>query len=295
MIWTLTGASGFIGGYLVQRLKEQGHQVRVLSRKPGNGEGCFAWDPLFQEPPEASLRGADVVVHLAGESISQRWTREAKDRIRQSRVMGTRHLVHALSTLSARPRVLISASAVGYYGSRGDEVLNESSGRGEGFLPGICAEWEQEAKLAESLGMRVVRLRIGVVLHRQGGALKKLLPIFKAGIAGPIGGGQQWMSWIHREDLIRQVIWAGTHEHISGAVNGVSVEPTTNQSFTAALARAVHRPAFLPVPAFGLKLLYGEMAEVMLGSQRVLPAAATAHGFDFEYPKLDDALRAALA
>ena len=271
MKFAITGATGFIGRKLTDKLRLSGHEVKSLGRTVTSSE---------------PLEGVNVIIHLAGEPVAQRWSVDVKRRIRESRSKGTRDLVHALSTTSARPKTLISASAIGYYGTRGDEVLNEGSCPGSGFLPEVCVEWEKEARLAEALGMRVAMPRIGIVLGRDGGALKQMLPPFRLGAGGPLAGGQQWMSWIHVDDMVELLVWMATHENVSGPVNAVSPDPVRNEGFTKALAEAIHRPAVIPVPAFGLKLLYGEMASVILASQRVVPEAALQGGFVFRHTNL---------
>lgn len=289
---TVTGAGGFIGRRLVERLRAGGHALRVLGRKPAGGLPFFFWEALGENlPPEVSLRDADAVIHLAGEPVAQRWTREARRRIRLSRVEGTRRLVEALGRLPRRPAVLVCASAIGIYGSRGEEILTESAPPGAGFLAQVCVDWEQTATDAEALGLRVVRLRTGMVLGREGGALARLLLPFKAGLGGRLGDGRQWMSWIHRDDLVELIRFAVEEPALRGAVNAVAPAPVTNAEFTRQLAAALRRPALLPAPAFALRAVFGEMASVLLGSQRVLPEAAQAAGFVFAYPELAGALR----
>jgi uncharacterized protein (TIGR01777 family) len=266
----ITGASGFIGRRLLEAMND--HELTALQR------GAPA--------PE----GAEAVIHLAGEPVAQRWTAAAKDRIRESRVGGTRRLVDSFGRLQPPPRVLICASAIGYYGSRGDEVLTEDAAPGSGFLSEVCVAWEREADRARALGIRVVKFRTAMVLGPSGGALAKMLPAFRFGLGGPLGDGRQWMSWIHREDLINLIRYA-VEQPISGAVNACAPEPVTNAEFTRVLARAVRRPAVLRMPAFGLRLLFGEMAEMLLDSQRVIPAAAQNAGFSFVYNELEPALR----
>jgi len=231
------------------------------------------------------------MVHLAGEPIAQRWTEAAKKRIYDSRVEGTRRLVNALKAQSDRPGVLVCASAVGIYGSRGDEILTETSAPGTGFLPRLAEDWEQAARTAEALGIRVISLRLGVVLGH-GGALAKLLLPFRLGVGGRLGSGRQWMSWIHIDDLVNLIVFALSNVTLSGAVNAVAPHPVTNAEFTRELARALHRPAIFPVPGFALKLLFGEMASMLLGGQRAIPQAALAAGFQFRYSELGSALAA---
>lgn len=288
----LTGATGFIGTRLVNRLLADHHQLTILTRHPRDGRQprYVAWNAGRNEAPAAALEGADAVIHLAGEPVAQRWTREAKARIRSSRIDGTRHLVSAMAKLPVKPAVLVSASAIGIYGSRGDEMLTEESAPGAGFLENVTVEWEREARRAEEFGVRVVPVRIGIVLGRDGGALKKMLPPFRAGVGGRIGSGGQWMSWIHVDDLVEMVVFALTHDALRGPINGTGPEPVTNAAFTYELAQRLRRPAFLPVPGFALRLLFGEMASVVLASQRVMPDAARAAGFPFRYPTLHAAL-----
>lgn len=290
---TISGASGLIGRRLLKTLGGNGHTLQVLSRHagtnmPGNVK-VFAWDPAKGEPPAESLRDADAVVHLAGEPVAQRWTDEVKRRIRDSRVAGTRNLVQAMAKLERKPAALVCSSAIGYYGSRGDEILPESAAAGTGFLAEVCVDWEKEAAEAAALGVRVVRMRTGLVLDARGGALARMLPPFKMGAGGKLASGRQWQSWIHVDDLVGLYKLA-IETALAGAVNGVAPYPVTNADFTKALAAAVHRPAIFPVPAFGLKLLFGEMAEVLLASQRVQPRQAEAAGYRFRFPQLEPAL-----
>ena len=270
----ITGASGFVGRAVADQLRKAGHQVRPISLR-----GAL--------PPDA-LAGCDAVVNLAGEPVTQRWTDDARARIVSSRVEGTRNLVNAMRVHQVQ--VLVSASAVGYYGSRGDAVLTESEPAAEDFLGKVAVEWEREALAAESFGARVTRIRIGVVLGPNGGALQKMLLPFKLGLGGPIGGGQQWMSWIHLADLVSLIEFLLKESTVRGVFNAVSPFPVTNAEFTKALGEAVHRLAIIPVPAFALKMLFGEMAGVILASQRAIPDAATRAGFTFEYPDVFGAL-----
>jgi uncharacterized protein (TIGR01777 family) len=295
---TITGATGFIGRRLIDRLARDRHQLHALSRRTNVKFGETAvwiskWDPMAEEPPEESVANADAIVHLAGEPVAQRWTPEVKKKILESRVQGTRRLVQALSTQKRRPAALICASAIGIYGSRSDEILTESSAQADDFLAEVCKEWETQAQLAESLGIRVARIRIGIVLGKGGGALEKMLPPFKAFVGGRIGSGKQWMSWIHVDDLVGIIHHALTNP-MSGAFNGAAPNPVTNADFTTTLAAALGRPAIFPVPGFALKLMFGEMASMLLGSQRVLPRATEAAGYKFQYPELAAALRSIL-
>jgi uncharacterized protein (TIGR01777 family) len=289
----ITGASGLIGRRLLKILAREGHTLHVLSRHAGAnmppGVRLFVWDPGKGEPPEEALREAGAVVHLAGENVAQRWTADARRRILESREAGTRSLVRALAKLPRRPAVLVCASAVGYYGSRGDETLTEASAPGTGFLTDVCVAWEREAQAAEALGMRVARMRTGVALDPRGGALKKMLPPFRMGAGGKLGGGRQWMSWIHLDDLAALYRFA-LENPIAGPVNAVAPQPVANADFTRELARALHRPALFPVPKLALRLLFGEMSEMLLASQRVVPQAAEAAGFRFRFPQLGPAL-----
>jgi len=290
---TISGASGFIGRRLLKVLGGAGHELHVLSRHAGTnlptGVKLSVWDPMQGPPPRESLEAADAVVHLAGEPVAQRWTAEVKRRIRESRVAGTRRLVEALAALPRRPAALVSASAVGYYGSRGDEVLEESALPGNGFLPEVSAAWEREAQAAEALGMRVAVIRIGLALDPRGGALGRMLLPFRWGAGGRLGSGRQWMSWIHLADLAEMFRFA-LENPVRGALNGAAPQPVRNRDFTRALAAAVHRPAVFPVPGLALRALFGEMAGVLLESQRVAPRAAEAAGFRFLFTELGPAL-----
>lgn len=270
----ITGASGFIGSALVSFLETKGHQVGRLTRK---------------EPPP-NLENFDAVVHLAGENIFGRWTKTKKDKILNSRVKGTKLLCETLAKLKQPPNVLISASAIGYYGNRGDEILNEESAPGSDFLAQVCREWEGATKTAKDKGIRVVNLRFGIVLGKEGGALKQMLLPFKLGLGGKMGNGHQWMSWIALDDLLNVILFAIEKENLQGPVNAVSPNAVTNAEFTKALGRALNRPTIFPLPAFAAKLVFGEMAEaLLLSSARVLPNKLIDTGFQFRYPEIDSA------
>jgi hypothetical protein len=289
----ISGATGLIGPRVVAALKERGDEVTVLSRDPQQGEH---WDPMREQAPAKALAGRDAIVHLAGENIAQRWSAAAKQAIRESRVKGTRNLVQGIGELdeTERPRVLVSGSAIGYYGAHGDEPIDEDAPAGSDFLAQTCHAWEAEAEAAAGYGLRVAKVRTGVVLDREGGALAKMLPPFKLGVGGPVAGGRQYISWIHPDDLVGIVLAAIDDQLWQGAVNATAPEPQRNGDFSKALGRALHRPSFLPVPRAALGLLYGEMAEIVTTGARVLPAKALVLGYQFRYPKLDAALHAAL-
>ena len=294
---TLTGATGFVGGRLLARLVADGHRVHVLGRRRGSSLAAsvaFSEWSAASEPPPESLAGADAVIHLSGEPVAQRWTAAAKARIRNSRVEGTRLLVNSLARQTRRPAVFVCASAIGIYGSRGDEILTETSAAGQGFLAEVVTDWESAAQAAEPLSIRVVSLRLGVVLGR-GGALAKMLLPFRLGVAGRIGSGQQWMSWIHIADAVALILFALENSALRGPMNATSPQPVTNLDFTRELAAVLHRPTIFPVPPVALKLLFGEMASMLLDSERVLPHAAEAAGFRFHYPELRPALDEILA
>ena len=297
---TLTGASGLIGTRLVRALRARGDEVTVLSRSPEKvsdtlGVPAEHWDPNAGLAPASALAGRDAVVHLAGERVDQRWTDNSRRAIAGSRETGTRNLVEGLRAADPRPGVLVSSSAVGYYGARGDEVVEESARPGTGFLAEVCVAWEHEATRAEELGLRVVRVRTGVVLDGGGGALARMLTPFKLGVGGPIAGGDQYMPWTHADDLVGIYLAAIDGADWTGPVNGSAPEPVTNAVFSRALGRALHRPALLPVPGFALQLLYGDMAEVVTEGQRAVPRRPLDLGYDFRHPDLDEALRDALA
>ncbi len=296
----VTGATGFVGPRLLRLLDGP----VVLSRNPARAKASLGtlagqivpWDPMQGPPPPHVFEGIDVVLHLAGESVAEgRWTAAQKAKIRDSRVVGTRHLVQGISQASARPKTLVSASAVGYYGDRGEEELTEAAPPAHDFLADVCVEWEREAMAAEQHGVRVVTARTGIVLGAGGGALAKMLTPFKLGGGGPLGNGRQWMPWIHVADLARLYLHAAEAESIRGAMNSVAPHPVRNSEFTKALARQLHRPAFMPAPYFGLRLLFGEFAKVLFASQRVIPQVALDTGFAFQYPEIAAALREILS
>lgn len=291
---TLTGASGFIGGRLIGRLLERKHRLLLLGRRrPGrlpDGVTFFTWDANSgAAPPVEALEGSEAVIHLAGEPVAQRWTASAKEKIRSSRVGGTAALLGALQPLSSKPHVFIGASAIGYYGDRGEELLAESAKPGTGFLPEICVDWEAASREARKLGIRTVLLRIGIVLGPGGGALAKMVTPFRMGAGGKVGSGQQWMSWIHVEDAVGLMLHA-LDTPVEGPMNVTAPNPVRNVDFTRALGKALRRPTLIPVPEFGLKLAFGEMATMLTSSQRVDCAMARQTGYRFQYPELDGAL-----
>ncbi|MBI4341755.1 MAG: TIGR01777 family protein [Candidatus Omnitrophica bacterium] len=287
----VTGGTGFIGSTLCQTLAQHGHDLLVVSRSPHPPQPnrrVISWDDVERQ---GMLGEMDGVVHLAGESIAGKpWTPKQKALIRDSRVQTTRRLVRTMAASVKKPAVLVSASAVGYYGPRGEEPLTESDPPGEGFLAQVCREWEGEAQQAEGLGIRVVRLRLGIVLAPAGGALAKMAPPFRAFVGGPLGSGRQWMSWIHREDVIGLIEWSLTHPDCAGAINATAPNPVTMREFCRALGQALRRPSWAPVPAPVLRLLLGEMAQMLLTGQRVIPQGARRAGYAFRYPDLADAL-----
>jgi uncharacterized protein len=296
---TVTGAGGLIGSRLVAALRARGDDVSVLSREPVRaaatlGVDADAWQPLRTPAPAHALAGRDAVVHLAGERVDQRWGEAAKRAIRESREVGTRNLVEGVRGAEPRPAALVSASAVGYYGPRGDEVVDEATPAGGDFLAAVCAAWEHEAQRAEELGVRVVRVRTGVVLDRRGGALARMLLPFRVGLGGPVAGGRQYMPWIHIDDLVGIYIAAIDRADWHGAVNATAPEPVTNRDFSRALGRALHRPAVLPVPGAALKVLYGDMAQIVTTGQRAVPRRTLELGYEFRHRELDEALRDAL-
>jgi NAD dependent epimerase/dehydratase family enzyme len=327
---TLTGATGLIGTTLVAQLVAEGAAVTVLSRDPERAETRLGvpaarWDPLGEPAPRQALAGRDAVVHLAGENVAQRWSANAKRAIRESREVGTRNLVAGLRECTStgtggqgggggksgaggkwgegvggegvaggRPTVLVSSSAIGYYGAHGEEPLDEEAPPGNDFLAGVCVAWEAQARAAQELGVRTVQVRTGVVLDPRGGALAKMLPPFRLGVGGPVASGRQYVSWIHVDDMVGVIRAAMSDERWTGPVNGTAPEPVTNRELSQALGRALRRPALLPVPGAALRALYGEMAQIVTSGARVLPAKPLVLGYEFRHPHLDEALEAAL-
>ena len=294
----ITGASGLVGTAMIPTLKAKGHEIFRLVRKTPKSADEIQWDAEkgFSEAEQAKLKNFDAVVHLAGDSVaSENWSEEKKRKIRESRTVGTRVLVDALRKCANPPKILVSASAEGFYGRRGDEILTEDSAKGEGFLADVCAEWEAEAMRAEDFGARVVTPRIGVVLTKDGGALEKMLTPFKFGVGGTIGSGKQWMSWIALDDLINIFHFALENAELNGAINATAPNPVTNEEFTKTLGKVLSRPTILPIPAFGIKFLFGEMGEtLLLEGTRVLPKRLQDAGFEFQFANLEDALKHAI-
>lgn len=292
----ISGATGLIGRELCNSLSREGHRVVALSRSPEATRGLAAaevhkWEPMTGPPPAQAYNEIDAVVHLVGEPIAdRRWTDSQKKLIRDSRVLSTRNLVEGLRSSGSRPSALISGSAVGFYGDRGDEQLDETASMGRGFMSEICRDWENEAAAAIELGIRVVQVRTGVVLSPKGGALKKMLPPFKLGVGGRLGSGRQWFPWIHVSDIVGIFRHAISTSSLRGPANGVAPDSVTNADFTKQLGRALHRPAFLPVPEMALRALMGEMADILFHSQRVVPKAVLLSGYVFRYPGLAPAL-----
>jgi hypothetical protein len=290
----VSGSSGLIGTALLPALQSSGYEVVCLVRGTTSGQGQVAWNPAQPLAPE-SVSGFDAVLHLAGESIAGRWTEAKKRRIHESRVQGTRNLADALAAAPQPPQLLISASAIGYYGDRGEETLREDSASGNGFLPEVCREWEAAAEPAAKAGIRTVQMRFGVVLSSSGGALQKMLPPFRMGVGGNIGNGRQWMSWIDISDLVGAVQFVIKTDALRGPVNVVATNPVRNAEFTRTLASVLSRPAIFPMPAFAARLVFGQMGdELLLASQRVEPAKLMASGYVFQQPDLRHALSAIL-
>jgi len=281
---SITGGTGRIGSLIVDALRARGDEVTILSRSRGD----VRWDPMEGPAPAHALEGRDAVVHLAGEDIAQRWSDDALKRIKDSREIGTRNLVEGMKT--APPKALVSASAVGYYGHRPD-LVDEDAPPGDDVLADICVAWEREAERATQLGVRVVRVRTGIVLDRHTGALEKMLLPFRLGVGGPVAGGRQPVPWIQIADVVGIYLAAIDDERWSGPVNATGPRPVTNKEFSKALGRALHRPAIAPVPAFALKLLYGGMSKLVVEGQNAVPRRAGELGYRFRHPDLDEALR----
>lgn len=293
----VSGASGLLGTALCAALPLAGHRViRLVRGRRETEPNTAVWAPLGGRIESAALAQADAVVHLAGESIgSGRWTGAKKRRILESREIGTRLLAETVARMNPRPAVFLSASAIGIYGSRGDELLSEESSQGSDFLAGVCRAWEEAAKPASDAGIRVARLRLGIVLSRNGGALGKMLLPFKLGLGGPIGGGRQWMSWIGLEDAVGAILHALQEKQVRGAINLVAPNPVTNREFSRLLGKALGRPAFLPIPGFVIKVLFGEMgAATALSSARVSSEVLLKTGYEFAQPGLEGALASLL-
>ncbi|MDX1388840.1 MAG: TIGR01777 family oxidoreductase, partial [Acidobacteriota bacterium] len=290
----ISGSGGLVGSALAGRLRDAGHEViRLVRSEDERAADTAMWKPEAGEIDRGALEGTDAVVHLAGENISSgRWSAARKKRIRESRVRGTTLIARTIAGLARRPRVLVSASAIGYYGDRGDELLTERSSPGDGFLPAVAIEWEGATETAARAGCRVVLLRSGLVLSARGGALAKMLPLFRLGLGGRLGSGRQYMGWISIDDLLNVVSFAIDRDGLSGPINVVAPEPVTNSEFTRTLASVLHRPALLPAPAFALRAVMGEMAdELLLSSTRVVPQRLIDTGFRFAHPALETALR----
>jgi len=286
----VSGSSGLIGAALLPALWSSGYEVTCLVRGAASGKGRIAWDPAQALSPDA-ISGFDAVIHLAGESIVGRWTEAKKRRILDSRVHGTRNLAEVLAAAPQRPRVLISASAIGYYGDRGDETLGEHSPSGNGFLPEVCREWEAAAEPAAKAGIRTVQMRFGLVLSPSGGALQKMLPPFRMGVGGNMGNGRQWWSWVDIDDLVGAIQHVIKTDTLRGPINVVAPNPARNAEFTKTLASVLSRPAIFPMPAFAARLVFGQMGdELLLASQRVEPAKLMASGYVFQKPELRRAL-----
>jgi uncharacterized protein (TIGR01777 family) len=289
----ISGATGFIGKPLTEKLLARGHEITRLSRSYGTPG--LHWDPIKRELHTNRLEGYDAVIHLSGESIAGRFTAAKKKRIMESRREGTQFLVETLLTLKNPPKHFISSSAIGYYGNRNDEELTESSGPGTDFLAEVCKAWEAATEPLKAKGIRVANIRTGIVLDPKGGALEKLLLPFKLGAGGPIGSGKQWWSWIMLEDLLNIYIYALENESISGAINAAAPNATRNKDFVKALGKAMHRPSFMPLPSFAVKLLLGEMGDaLLLSSQHVIPKKLTDSGFTFKHPNLEEGLESIL-
>lgn len=287
----ISGVSGPIGAALLPSLKQRGHKVVRLLRGAATSDDQISWDPTKPIAPE-SVSGFDAVIHLAGETIVGRWSAAKKKRILESRGVGTRHLAEALANAPKRPRTFISASAIGYYGNRGEEVLREDSSPGHDFLSEVCRQWEAATEPARQSGIRTANMRFGVILSTEGGALRQMLLPFRLGLGGRIGDGRQWWSWIHVNDVVGAIYHVMKTDLVHGPVNVVAPKPVRNAEFTQTLARVLHRPAMFPVPAFAARVAFGEMAdELLLASQRVEPAKLVASGYPFQHSDLHNALQ----
>ena len=294
MLVGLSGSTGLIGSALAPALRAAGHDVLVLVRREPSGPGEVSWDPDGGSLDAGALQGVDAIVHLAGENIGQRWTKATRRRVLDSRVQGTRLLAETAARLERPPSVLVCASATGFYGDRGDEILTEASPRGTGFLADVVDAWEHAAEPAREAGIRTVHLRQGIVLSRRGGALAKLLLPFRLGLGGRVGSGRQWWSWVGLDDVVAAYLYALDHP-LAGPVNVTAPGVTTNRELTEAIGRALHRPAVFPLPGFAVRAMFGQMGvEMLLGGQRTQPAALIAAGFSFARPELDAALEQAL-
>lgn len=294
----ITGASGLIGKALQESFREKGYEMLLASRSEPKNASQIRWDADtgFRDEDLERLEGLDAVIHLAGESIAGlRWTDEKKKAIRDSRVFGTRSMIETFDKLKQKPKTFIAASAVGFYGDRGDDVLTESSSAGKTFLAEVAKEWEAESRRAEDLGIRTVLLRSAIVLSKEGGALATMLTPFKLGLGGVIGDGKQWMSWISLDDVVGIVNYALEHENVRGAVNNTSPNPVTNEEFTKTLGTVLYRPTFLPLPEFAVHMVLGEMGDaLLLDSTRVVPKRLMDAGYEFKYPELNTALKRAV-
>ena len=295
----VAGGTGFIGSALCARLLELGHSVTLLTRSASPAlaspdKKLLTWNPGSPGAWGEAIKGTDGVINLAGEPIAERWTRKQKEKIASSRIDTTRALVTAIAKAKEKPKILLNASAIGYYGPHGDETLTEETGPGSDFLSRVCIAWEKEAAKAEEYGQRVIRLRTGIVLGRGGGALAKMVLPFKLFMGGHLGSGEQWMSWIQLEDEIGLILFLLEHPDAHGAINATAPNPVTMSKFCKALGDVLNRPSWAPVPASALRLLLGEMADMLLAGQRVLPAQAQKLGYAFRYPTLPEALKACI-
>jgi uncharacterized protein len=298
---TVTGATGLIGSRIVAALLRRGDEVTVLSRDPDRARAALgdveaaAWSAMQAPAPAGALSGRDAVVHLAGENIAQRWTEESKRRIHDSREVGTRNLVAGLAAADERPRALVSASGIDYYGPSGDEPITEDASPGDDYLARVCIAWEREAQAAGELGLRVANMRTAIVLDKDGGALSKMLPFFRLGVGGPVASGRQYMPWIAVDDIVGLYLAALDYDAWSGPFNASAPDPPTNREFSRVLGRVLRRPAFAPVPGLAVRVLYGEMAQLVLAGQRVVPSRALEQGYVFRQTDLEAGLRDALA